>query len=570
MRKLAISLACIFLCSALSFAQNVFEPDDPIYASLERYKMLGLIDGPLPTVRPWPLQVIRSFLQEVVENSSDIQQYAMESLRAQRQLQELPAIGSKKVQAFLGARSVLNDEKTMNELIPGLRFNFYIDEHISASGELTELFSSESTKTALRVPGLYHRYDGMVDDAADALGFNIIQDWESFAAFGSPRLWFQAGYNRTAAGPFMDNGIVFASTAPTAGHFAFFLREKNFSFTALHLALIGRNALGGGFFTNKHLDYRSYDVAIGSKLEFGLFESVIYGNRLELMYLVPFSFLFNMQGITGYGTSTDNSFIGVHGIWRPISGLAVMGELFVDDFPFNSFIRFDFNARYKLAAELGLAWAPAQGPLNLLKADYTAILPYMYSHSNKFHLHVEDFDRNSEEAEPALAAALKNTGHYSNYTQLGHCLGTDLLPNSERYSLRASLELPYAVTLRPSLNLIRHGNASEDYPGKDANGLEHRGDYYDNAYINEYRNSEINLANTWRFLTQKTIETRILVGLGADWEIGLFQLYRREARLNLSGDYVFEYGWNKMIQGLPVANNNGTGNYASIMLKLCY
>ncbi len=554
-------LLSIFIFTPL-IALPSHHPDAPIYALVESLKIKGLIERPLPDLRPYPLHVLVDILEEAYAISGSDEIYAKECKEIAEALSELSAGTFFHPTVELGSRLLLNEERFMAELVPTVGGNFFLKENLSASADFTPLFSTGTVGTALSIPGFYSRYKGMVDDAAEVGGLNIIQDWNSLATFGSPSFYFQSGFNRSSVGPFIDDGVVISPFGPHAGNFSLYFQRGAFSFTALHLALIGENILGEGYFTNKHLDYRSYTVQIHPKLSFGFFESVMYGDRLELMYLVPFSFLFNMQGLTGWSTSSDNSFIGLRGEWRPISTLAFMGELYVDDFPFNSFIRFDFNARYKLAGELGLVWTPISSPLSSLKFDYTAVLPYMYTHSNKFRKDLHLYD-DEPEGPSALEQAIEKTGHYSRYTHFGESLGTSLLPNSERYSLRARFSLPFNFLLRTSLALERHGNASEDFIGPDENGLFHYGDLLDNGYIDEYTGNEKSLANTWRFLNQRVIEVKVQFGLGADTSISLFTLSQRSIFLKVSADYIFEYIWNASTGGGPVLGNNIPYHYAA-------
>ncbi len=560
MRRTISIVALLLFVSSLSFAQMAHHPDDPVYRDIDRWLRLGLIDELLPGVRPYPLQTIRALLEGVVTRAKGDAALAEEGRRAGLWLDAFVEPGEYRLRASLAGQGALENEENMVEIVPTGMLDFFIGDTITASADFTPIMSTATTSTALSLPFTYTRYTGVVGDTANVGPFNIIQDWDSMAAFGTPEFSFQAGFNRTAAGPFYDDGVVLSPLAPNAGHFSLSLRRGSFSFTALHLALIGRNIKNNGAYLDKHLDYRSYDIALGSRLSVGIFESIVYGERLELMYLVPFSFLFNMQGMTGWSSSTDNSFLGVHGTWRPVDGLAIMGEVYVDDFPFNSFIRFDFNARYKLAGELGLAWSPKTGPLDVFKADYTAVLPYMYTHN-------EDYvTEQAIESTPNF-----DVGVYSNYTHLGQGLGAQLLPNSDRFSLRARLCLPFNIVLRPSVTLTRHGNASEGYEGTDGRNIEHTGDYNDTGYVYLDENNYVRLGDTWRFLIQDVIDTRLMAGLGVDWDMALLELGGRELSVTLGVDYLFEYGWNRMAAGgVPVAGNDGITNYLSLSAKISY
>jgi hypothetical protein len=175
--------------------------------------------------------------------------------------------------------------------------------------------------------------------------------------------------NRGSFGPFFDNGVVLGPQAGHAGHFSAVYLGRGWKASMVHLALAATNQLGEKRIPDKHMVLHSFDFDILPGLEIGVFESVVYGDRVDLLYLAPFNFLFQAQGVAGF---YDNSLLGLHGTWRIQPGLKLMGLVYVDDLSFNDVAKFIFDTKYKFAAQAGTVWTtppscpictPMSGPL---------------------------------------------------------------------------------------------------------------------------------------------------------------------------------------------------------------
>jgi hypothetical protein len=309
------------------------------------------------------------------------------------------------------------------------------------------------------------------------------------------------------------------------------------------LTLSASDDFGENVFPEKYLVFHSFNFNPLPNLEFGFLESVVWGGRLELLYLVPFTNLFGAQSLSDFG---DNSFMGFHVRWNAPHNLQAKTQFYVDDFHLNDIMRLKFNTKMKLAAELGLVWAPENGPLSALSTDYTAVFPYMYTHWN-----IPDADRYISYANNA-----NRVPNYFNYSHMGRNLGTDMEPNSDRISVRSNWRTLPNIDLSISAYFTRHGNASEgaNFTGASESPADkdeyHNGDIWDDGDTVEGNNY-----SKLRFLTQNTIDTRLAGGLGIKWTLPV-----SFGVLSLNADYVLEHGWNRNL----IKDDNGLTHYWSI------
>jgi hypothetical protein len=327
----------------------------------------------------------------------------------------------------------------------------------------------------------------------------------------------------------------------------------------LFQTLSASDDFGSDRFTGKYNIIHYISLRPVENLELGFIQTMLWGNRFEFLYLVPFSFLFASESITGF---EDNAFMGLHMRWRPFNSLLVNGQIYVDDFHFNNFLSGSIEA--KAAAEAGISWTPKKGFLSKLDFDYTAVLPYCYTHwmrpdANRFN----GFEGSGTVNDAMNPGHEKRIPNYLNYTHLGKNLGPDLEPNSDRISLRTNWNIIPAIDILMSAYYIRHGNASDGKEGMDANF--HDGSIFDDGCLDpwipgtpDYPQKGHNKISS--FLAQDLLEMRLGSGLGLAWTIpGPIGTFR------LSAEYGAEYGWNRSSgqDKRPLKGNNGLDHFWS-------
>jgi hypothetical protein len=365
-----------------------------------------------------------------------------------------------------------------------------------------------------------------------------LQNWTSALTIGTGGLYFQAGLIRGSMGPFYDNGVILGPQASRAGHFGLAFRQPRWSFEMLWLELTAADAGGQGRCAEKHLVSHVLSFRPVPAFEFSFMEAVVWGGRIEPLYLLPLNNLFAAQSMADFG---ENSLLDFLARWSFARNAQFLTQLYIDDLHFNDLIGGKFNTKYKLAGELGIVFAPETGPLLSLAADYTAVFPYMYTH-------VANFD---DEKYPARYKTPEI--NYQDYSHAGRNLGPDLEPNSDRISLRSDWRTLPGLDLSLSASLIRHGNASENSIDEGRmNSAYHDGSIFDdrNYDVKPYDNNYMNL----RFLIQPVLETLLAFSAGALWTL------TRLGDFSLSTEYAAEYGWNRDC----VRENNGLRHYWSL------
>lgn len=134
--------------------------------------------------------------------------------------------------------------------------------------------------------------------------------------------------------------------------------------------------------------------------EFTFWEAVIYSERgIDLSYLNPFSFLKTLEHAN---RDRDNSLMGLDWTIRPFKGIQINGAFLLDDIIFS-----EIGSGYwsnKWAYNLSMAYSAKIG---MIGVEYSRVEPYTFSHFN----------------------------HLNSYTNDQMMIGSNLLPNSDMWSL---------------------------------------------------------------------------------------------------------------------------------------
>lgn len=535
-------LFLFFLCPLLG-AQTIHEPNNDMYRDIERWAVQGYIEEFLPLIRPYPAPLIDKILNMVIDNGDAD---AREKAAAYR---DQLAPGSRIIHPGLFAYAQGKNSKYGFIGAPFAEGVFRIGSLLSASYHFGIYGFTDEDGERFNVPGTYTPYPDLISDTANIGPVELRPQWTSLVALGNEDIYLQAGLSRTSVGPFYDNGPIVGPQAPRAGHFSFVFWRPQWSFEMLFQSITATDDFGEGKFPDKYNILHIISYRPIKNLELGFVQAVIWGQRIEPLYLVPFSFLFASQSMSGFD---DNSLMGLHVRWRPIDRFLVNGQVYVDDLSFNGLFSGDY--KFKLAGQVGVSWAPKKSFLSKLDFDYTAVLPYMYSHWNS-----SDTKRyNRDGSTPPYNPLPDKQPNYLNYTHLGRNLGSELEPNSDRISVRTYWNTVPGVDLSLSVYLTRHGNASEGLEGLDPQN--HDGSVFDDGSTDPWDplsggKVKHNPHNNMFFLTQDTLDIRLGGGIGIIWTIpspiGVFRL---------SGEYGLQYGWNRN----TVPGNNGLDHYWSI------
>ena len=460
----------IFLSIGVLFPQAYMDINDDLYSYINLWYGEGLIKR-LPNIRPYSPKLVKEILEKVKQ-------------RGGREDSETADWYLKKI-----GKTFRNDlSLTAETNITGDKYSSIYRTIYSFALPL-----SSSVSAAMKIGGnLIDRENGEVFPAGERRVYDFIEDDASINLNGKTidarqgiktlfsvetgKIRFQSGVIRSAFGPFFNDGAVVSNEAPMAGHFSFLWDLSAVRYYAMLLSLTASTNTGYGRFPEKYFFLHGLRFFLFPWMDMNLFESVVWGKRIDLLYLMPMSILFDDQGLGGF---EDNSFLGFS-INFNINKIKIPLVFYADDLHFRDLAAFKFDTRYKFSFETGISWAPDISFFKLISVNYLMVTPYMYTHK-------------SAEGTPG-SADYGNYINYQNYTHLGTNLGPGIEPNSDRLRLNILLMPLKFFKVNMFSSLVRHGNASEGYSSGD-------GSIFDDGWVS----STENIFSHLRFLTQNSI-----------------------------------------------------------------
>ncbi len=524
-----VLVVVLLICGIIPVsAQQSSDLFDPIYRDLEAWELSGLID-PLPLLRPYSPQLIEEALIRVLKRGN-----RGEALRAGMYLDRIR--GAAEIHPRVEHTVRISGDVHHGEAAPGAVFSFRPMQTVGIDGSYSPHLIDDPSGAVL--PHTVRPEEDYIPDWADFDLFDrnikIRQELLSTTALGTGNLYFQAGLSRSSFGPFHRDGAVLSPYGRQAGRFSFTWNAERFSYELLLLELTASTDTGTGRYPGKRMVLHSFALRPAPWLMLNLYETVVWGGRVDLKYLIPVSVLYLVQGMGGY---SDNSLIGVTAELKPLSGLSIPLTVYADDVHFNDVIRLDFDTKFKLSAQGGIRWNPPIGEIEKISLDYLAVMPYMYSHRDP------EYDAN-----------------FQNYTNFGTSLGPSLHPNSDRARFDImirpfSLPTLSSLTVDGFLSYSRHGNASAGITDGD-------GTIFDDGYDEDGRPT---FQSETRFLTQDVLEHTFLAGIKASARLPVPRRSgSRGGRLELG--YTFEHRRNLDL----VADTQSQAHYLSISVSYEY
>ncbi len=540
-----ILVFCLLILPVAVFALNITDPLADIYDDVQVWYEAGLVYE-VPSLRPYPAQVMVKVLEDVIENSATP---AAERKRAEAYLTELTGTD---IDLVWGGEAQLKSGEDEEYLwgILGIEYNTWFNDYIALNGEWLAMGKYEGT--GYYAAGEKSPLDSFDDNAeANIKGrtIELRQILTNSFSVGTDSLYLQAGIHRSSYGPVFDNGAVLGGYAHSAPTFdVVYDNGGMFGLTTTYMDLTATDYYGDVYdpYPDKHMVMQTYTYRPNDWMEFEFLQTIVYGNRFDLTYFVPFSFLFYNQNFTGY---EDNSLMGLSMALDLPNMIGVNSMLYIDDAHFNDLIRGNFETMFKAAIETEVTWTPMQDYLRRVSLDYLAIMPYTFAHKS---------DRYDDEIYPSSNAAeyeawLSENANYLNYTTYGEALGAVLDPNSDRLTLKYSMRPLPELDVSFIGRMIRHGNPSED----EANTVH---DIYNDGTIFDdgYDENEDHSFKEFKFLTQDAIEYTLVGGFDATYTFDL-----EPHRLSLLLGYRLEHIRNQRnaSTGTPVMGNNETNHY---------
>ncbi len=519
-RKNVLVAVALLLSGSLLFAQVAADPLDYFYDDLTIWETMGMVRN-LPPVRPYPLPLVKTILESVMEKGDRTQREIARS-HFDRLFGRTVSFGGKTGLAL----DTYNDYKQMDlavSLDANFTFTDIVSASVSADGWAVNKLPDEELK-----PAWERSTKNIVKDNAKVGPFYILPSITSSISVGTDDTYLNAGLMRGSWGPIYENGIIVGQQAHAAGQFTFALNRPKwcFDFSLFALSATADDDVED-YYPDKYLSLHSFEYRPVDWFSISIFESVVYGDRLDLLYLLPLSPYMISQGNTGFH---DNSYLGGTFTVRPLEGMKVDGTLIADDLSFNDIAKFNFDTKWRIAGQLGVSYAPRKsGLFTRIMLDYTMVTPYTYTHKEGDSLDV-------------------TAPNFQNYLHAGKNFGAALDPNSDRINLRIRLRPLEAVDVDLVGVLIRHGNVNE---GMDDRRIREYvtsdGSYITDGSIRNASGTDSGHAFFYStpFLTQDTIQYI--------WQTG-FDVTCRPPVLKSGGYMVFRLGYRFEVNINPDVN----------------
>jgi len=334
---------------------------------------------------------------------------------------------------FSGGRETGNDE-LLYVNTRGIEVRSTIDDKVSFYTYIGEnqlfvpqyVVSRVKTTQAIPHEGFWKDFKGTGYDF-----FNI----RGYISFNATRhINVQFGQDRFKAGQGMRS-LILSDYAPSYPFLKLNTKVWKFSYTNLFtqftqdLVSAGSGLSGTTGFPVKYMAFHHLSLNIGKKFNLGFFESVMYGApdgeraRIEVKYLNPVIFYRAVEHQNG---STDNVILGMDAEWIIHKGIALYGQLILDEFYLKYLKEGNGWWANKYGIQAGINYYNVAGVDNLdLTTEFNTVRPYTYSHYTPY-------------------------GSYSHYRQpLAHPLGANFkeVAASLRYQPLPRLSLTGKVIL---------------------------------------------------------------------------------------------------------------------------
>ncbi len=201
----------------------------------------------------------------------------------------------------------------------------------------------------------------------------------------SKHIYMQFGHDRM----FIGNGyrsLIFSDYAPPSQYLKANLKvwKLNYVFQLNRMTAENRSSKNAPYPT-KYVAFHHLSFNVGKKLNFGFFESVVFGDstgRFEFNYLNPVIFY---RAIEHQNGSADNAILGADFKWNAIKYLSFYGQLVIDEFLLDNVKAGTGWWANKFAYQAGLKYIDVARIQNLdVQVEANLVRPYTYSHATNF------------------------------------------------------------------------------------------------------------------------------------------------------------------------------------------
>ncbi|MBQ9908880.1 MAG: hypothetical protein IJM48_03680 [Treponema sp.] len=540
-------LVGVFLClCSLAFGQVSVEINDSFYKQAQIWELRGLTDT-LPQLRPYPVNVIKRILGQVIERGSEkdseLAKSEYERIFEKQWSPYYKATGGAK---FCGDKYDSESENSIHK-------DFHTEIGIGGDVVLHDMVSvgykfgiyAQKNDFSQHSPLYTIMEEDSIFDPVDAGPLTAYLNWNMSLAVGTESVYGTGGMNRLGFGVFHGDGLALNDAGYHCANLTFNATSEKWSYASAYETIgatrnMGKETDSTWLESGKYLAFHAIKWHAFEKFNLTYYENIIFGPYNNLSYITPAPY----YAVQNIGGANDNLQMGLLFEIKPVKGLDWATDFFADDIELNEVLKFNFDTKLRFGFQTGLIYAPEDSLCNRLSFNYTAVMPYVYAHWQYDNDRSGSFDG--------------KTWNRQNYTNGGINIGSSLDPNSDKISLTATLRPSKNLSVNLFGNFIRHANGAEDFSDDEAAEymLAKSGTYATNGtlYMSQmFADPESthgrHVDSAWEKLGFMTSDHKMYVAqLGASAEYTFART--KYGRFSLCAGYTFEY-----------IKNNGVNNH---------
>ncbi len=240
------------------------------------------------------------------------------------------------------------------------------------------------------VPGanIYKNFGSSLSKRINGYDYSIANGYVGFNV--TKHIGFQFGHGQSSIGDGMRS-MILSDYGPNHLYFKFNTRFGKFQYQNLFTEMRSDGYFNGASgLEKKHLATHFFNYNITKNLSFGLFESVMYGNRpnkgWDINYFNPIIFYRSVEYLN---SSSDNVLVGAQGKWNFLNRFSLYGQFTLDEFNLGYlFPKGDTPKGWwanKYAIQTGLKYIDVAGIDHLdAQIEYNSVRPYTFSHFSEY------------------------------------------------------------------------------------------------------------------------------------------------------------------------------------------
>ncbi|MCR5495681.1 MAG: hypothetical protein K6F15_08600 [Treponema sp.] len=510
-----------FIFSNSLYSQVTVDPRDDFYEDAAGWYLKGLVDS-LPQVKPYTLWQVREILAAVMASSNKEEAKRANDYWISRFHYPIHL----KAEGDFGANFELledtdddnnakyEDDFQLYSAKASLQGEFSFNPYMGLGLDLSIRGTNNNESLSNQFPRFksFSDYMGMewlsftegdIDFSVNP-GFNL--------TFGNSFLNASLGYTRLGYGLFTDSDLVLNPNSNPMPNAVISFVSDLFEYTHVQ-AIASAQALDSSddYKWGKVYAFHSLRVPLlDRKFSISYYESVVYGEGFNPSYLmpVPWAIISNVAGFN------ENLIAGLNLQYKPVDCIAISTDFLFDDIDdLKSFVKLKWNdAAIKAAFKTGVLYTPTESICRMIKLDYTMVMPYTYSY----------YDTRD------------STYNYSDYTNNGLSIGSDLIPNSHQFSVDIKFNPIKHFNILSTSKFILHANPQESLSASDIYSAYA---YTRNGGLSQAEMAYILFNETTDFMNQEHKMAVVRSGLDFSYEL----VAKKFSSIKIFAGYSFEY-----------------------------